>query len=98
MGLYLVADGMGGHNAGGVASKLAVETIRAFMDRSRDGDECTWPFGVDGCLSLDANRPLTTVKLANRRVFRTADSNDDYTPDGYARCGNARAGRSADAL
>lgn len=79
LGLFVVADGMGGHNAGDVASKLAVETIRAFMDRSRDGGECTWPFGVDGRLPLDANRPLTAVKLANRRVFRAADSNDDYT-------------------
>lgn len=79
LGLFVVADGMGGHNAGDVASKLAVETMRAFMDRSRDTNECTWPFGVDGRVSLNANRLLTAVKLANRRVFRAADSNDDYT-------------------
>ena len=79
LGLYVVADGMGGHNAGDVASKLAVATLRAFMVRSRDGNECTWPFGVDGSVSLDANRLLTAVKLANRRVFKAADSNDDYT-------------------
>ena len=79
LGLYLVADGMGGHNAGEVASKIAVEAVRAFLARSEDGSECTWPFGVDPGVSLDANRLLTAVRLANRRVFKTADSNDDYT-------------------
>ena len=79
LGLYLVADGMGGHNAGDVASKLAVETVRAFLARSEDGTDCTWPFGVDPEVSLDANRLLTAIKLANRRVFKTADGNDDYT-------------------
>ena len=79
LGLYLVADGMGGHNAGEVAAKIAVETVRAFLTRSEDGSECTWPFGVDPEVSFDANRLVTAVKLANRRVFKTADANDDYT-------------------
>ena len=30
-GLFVVADGMGGHNAGEVASGLAVKTIREFL-------------------------------------------------------------------
>ena len=29
--LYVVADGMGGHNAGEVASKIAVDTVKAYV-------------------------------------------------------------------
>ena len=79
LGLYLVADGMGGHNAGDVASKIAVETVNAFVARSDDGRECTWPFGIHPEISYDANRLLTAVRLANRRVFKAADSHDEYT-------------------
>ena len=44
LGLLVVADGMGGHNSGEVASGLAVETIMTFArDRSEErrvGKEC----------------------------------------------------------
>ena len=39
MGLYVVADGMGGHKAGEVASKLVVETIRDYIDQNRDEEQ-----------------------------------------------------------
>ena len=77
--MFVVADGMGGHNAGEVASRIAVETVRAFVARSRNQAECTWPYGIDGSLSLDANRLLTALKVANRKVFKAADGSDDYT-------------------
>ena len=79
LGLCLVADGIGGHIAGEVASRMAVETIRAFIARSQDGGNCTWPFGIDPDASFAVNRLNTAVKLANRRVFRASESIDDYT-------------------
>lgn len=78
-GLYVVCDGMGGHKAGEVASRLAVETIVRFVERSAEDDELTWPFGFDPRLSYDANCLGTAVRLANRAVFRQASSADEYT-------------------
>ncbi len=77
--LFAVADGMGGHNAGEVASKLALESIVAFVRRSAADTDFSWPYGLDQSLSFDGNRLRTAVHLANRRVFRTAESTDDYS-------------------
>lgn len=69
LGLFVVADGMGGHNAGEVASHLAVEAIRQFIAESAGGTDLTWPFPYELSRSLDVNRLLTAVRLANRRVY-----------------------------
>ena len=77
--LYAVCDGMGGHNAGEVASKMAIETLAAFIEKSRKEKEITWPYGLDVNLSYDGNRIKTAIKLANKKVFRAADNREDYT-------------------
>jgi len=78
-GLLIVCDGMGGHKAGEVASRIAVDSIAAFARRSEDDPEITWPYGFDPRVSLSGNRLRTAIKLANRAVFRKAASADDYT-------------------
>jgi protein phosphatase len=79
LSLYAVADGMGGHNAGEVASQLAIETVSNFVKRSRAEQEITWPYGIVPQLSVDANRLRTAVLLANKRVWKEADNREDYT-------------------
>jgi protein phosphatase len=69
LGLFVVADGMGGHNAGEVASHLAIEAIREFIAESARTSDVTWPFPFESAYSMDANRLLTAVRLANRRVY-----------------------------
>jgi len=79
MGLVIVADGMGGHNAGEVASHMAADTIHDFLSRSRDSEECTWPYGIDPNRPFAVSRITTAIKLANRRVFKTGESRDEYS-------------------
>jgi len=80
--LYAVCDGMGGHAAGEVASRMAIETLAAFVERSGAEREITWPFGLDANLSFDANRLKTAIRLANSRVFQTADEREEYAGTG----------------
>jgi protein phosphatase len=78
LGLYVVADGMGGHAAGEVASRLAVETIESFVNDTRTADlSSTWPLPYDTDLSLDGNRLKAAIQLANRRLTAAMGDNDE---------------------
>ena len=59
LGLFLVADGMGGPTGGEVAARLTADTVHSFVARSRDGGKCTWPFDIDPGSSFAANRLRT---------------------------------------
>jgi protein phosphatase len=77
-GLFVVCDGMGGHNAGEVASQLATETLAGFIRRSLQDPDMTWPYSYDPERSYDANCVSTAIKLANRVVHRKAGSSEEY--------------------
>lgn len=63
-GLFVVADGMGGHNAGEVASSLAVKTIGEFLS---DGTPAS------------LNVLDEALRLANDHILTVAGEKPDYT-------------------
>ena len=73
IGCFAVWDGMGGQRCGDVAAEIGVTVFRHYIESSRHPSEVTWPFGYNISLSLDANRLLTSIRLANRQVASRAD-------------------------
>jgi serine/threonine protein phosphatase PrpC len=67
-GLFVVCDGVGGHNSGEVASQLAVDTIEEAFERPNGGDV--------------AELLERAVQYANRDIYETAISRPEY--DGMA--------------
>ena len=75
--LMIVADGMGGHASGEVASQMAVETIIAYFKATMEDSEVTWPFKLDRGTRYEMNRMSVAVKLANQRIFETAQRSEE---------------------
>ncbi|UCF93713.1 MAG: serine/threonine-protein phosphatase [Desulfobacterales bacterium] len=78
MGLYVVADGMGGHRAGEVASRLVVETLKNFIRKFRENDGAEALIKTDENLSLEANGLLSGILLSNGVVHQASRSNQSY--------------------
>jgi len=76
--LYVVADGMGGHLAGEVASGIVVETLWEYIKRFDDETEVEELEDPDASLSKEANRLLSGIYLANKSVFQTAQGKEEY--------------------
>ncbi len=78
LGLYLVADGMGGHNAGEVASSTAVETVTSFVHRFTGDKDVTTSLSPDTEISQKADVLVSAVRLANRQVSIRAREKYEY--------------------
>lgn len=71
---FIVADGMGGHAAGEIASRVAVDTMRDFIQSSTQSSEVTWPADVDRTLPLPVKRLVSAGKLANEKIYHASRS------------------------
>src|SRR5882724_6215906 len=75
--LFIVADGMGGHRAGDVASRLATDCIAEFF-RTTAKEDVTWPFHFDTSLSEEENRLLAGIRIANRQIYERSAKQREY--------------------
>jgi PPM family protein phosphatase len=78
LGLYVVCDGMGGGNAGEVASALAVEAIQAHLAEAVRYADLPLIGPCDATVSAPANRLASAIRAANDVVHRESWSKPDY--------------------
>jgi len=67
LGLVVVADGLGGHAAGEVASQIVVETVARFVGDTVEKDR-TWPVEYDPTISYDGNRLKVALLLSDHAI------------------------------
>ena len=77
LGLFLIADGAGGHNAGNVASALATATVAEYLDDTEDAFRES-PDQDQFGLWTGARRLVCAVQQANLEVVEAAQVADKY--------------------
>jgi len=68
--VYVLADGMGGHNHGEVASKIAVNTIRDYLLEALDNNDSTLPLGYDSNLRRHSYSLKRSIHSAHDKVLK----------------------------
>jgi len=71
--LAVVCDGMGGHEAGEVASGIGVDTIKKFFEIAKDTN-ATWPFPFNKKLDEAGNLLVVGVQWANQRIREVGEA------------------------
>lgn len=74
LGLYVVCDGMGGRNAGEVASRLGVEVIQKHMREAHFNTNLPMVGDFDRQFSPKTNRLASAIRLANHIIYTAAQN------------------------
>jgi PPM family protein phosphatase len=71
LGLFMVADGLGGEAAGEVASRMAIHIVQESLEEEDDPDE-TWPHGVSQARDRHELRLMMSVRRANQGILEAS--------------------------
>ncbi len=76
LGVYIVADGLGGHNSGEVASKMVVDIMQEHLNGRKKGDRAKkWNDSQKG-LSQEASWLLSGIYLANEKIYEQSNRDE----------------------
>lgn len=93
LGLFVVCDGMGGGNAGEVASALAVETIQRHFAGTRDNPDLSDAEGPDRGVSSTTGRLAGAIRAANTVIYDSAGTRAEWAGMGTTVVAAALTGR-----
>ena len=65
LGLYVIADGMGGHKAGEVASRMVVETMADYWDKVKNDNPPSFFQPITNDVSENARHLINSISLSN---------------------------------
>jgi serine/threonine protein phosphatase PrpC len=76
--LFVVADGMGGHACGEVASQMVVETMRDYFARAADDPDATWPGREERGRSVSENMLNSGIRWCNYTIWEKGQADNRF--------------------